>query len=244
MSNNYILQETYGEILTEESNPLVQDLPYVIPENVSPITSQTKTIPSYLYWQYQTDQDLQAFVTAYNQETQSIIDWFNSINLPIYTGLNGALLDWVGQGVYGYQRPVIGSSQIVGLSGQIASFPTTDLAISSAKEKVTQTVLNVPDDIYQRMLTWFFFKGDGEVFSIPWLKRRLFRFLYGESGQNAIGPFTPYISVTFTESSTVLPTCNITITDAPAGIGNYLEEFINTGLAGLPFRFTYVATIS
>ena len=207
-------------------------------------TSETQTVPSYLYWQYQNDLNIQTFVDVYNTETQSIINWFNNVNLPIYTQLTGALLDWVGQGVYGYPRPVIGSSKITGFYGPIASFPITDIATAAAKELITQTSYTLPDDIYQRMLTWFFFKGDGEVFSITWLKRRLYRFLYGINGTNAVGPFTPTISVTFTESSTTLPECTINITDAPAGVAPYLEAFINSGYAGLPFRFTYVATIT
>jgi hypothetical protein len=207
-------------------------------------TSATKTIPSYLYWQYQNDPDIAAFVTVYNQDTQSIVDWFNSVNLPIYTQLSGNLLDWVGQGVYGYPRPIIGSSKVLEIKGQINSYPTTVLPISSAYELLSQITYTIPDGIYQRMLTWFFYKGDGEIFSIPWLKRRLYRFLYGINGTDATGPFTPTISVTFTDSSIDLPTCNIVITDSPDSSGTYLEVFINSGFAGLPFRFNYVATIT
>ena len=128
-------------------------------------TSATKTIPSYLYWQYQNDPDIAAFVTVYNQDTQSIVNWFNSVNLPIYTQLSGNLLDWVGQGVYGYPRPIIGSSKVLEIKGQINSYPTTVLPISSAYELLSQTTYTIPDGIYQRMLTWFFYKGDGEIFS-------------------------------------------------------------------------------
>ena len=97
-------------------------------------TSATKTIPSYLYWQYQNDPDIAAFVTVYNQDTQSIVDWFNSVNLPIYTQLSGNLLDWVGQGVYGYPRPIIGSSKVLDIKGQINSYPTIQYLTTSIKE--------------------------------------------------------------------------------------------------------------
>lgn len=243
-SSDLILQESLGEIFTESGDTLIQDIPYIVAPYVSPITSRQTTIPSYLYWQYQTDQDLQAFVTTYNQETQSIIDWFNQLNLPIYTGLSGALLDWVGAGIYGYPRPVIGVESLGGIRGSISTYPIGDIAINSASADITDIVYNTPDDMYKRMLTWFFFKGDGENFSIPWLKRRLARFLYGLNGTNIVVSFTPTISVTFTESSSVSPTCNIAITNAPQPAGQYLELFINTGLAGLPFRFTYNATIT
>lgn len=207
-------------------------------------TTATKTIPSYLYWQYQGDPNLQAFIDAYNLETQSVIDWFNTINLPIYTKLTGDLLDWVGVGLYGYPRPIIGSSVITSVTGQTSSYPITDLPTADIKEAVSQTTYTIPDDIYKRMLTWFFYKGDGEIFSVTWLKRRIYRFLYGINGTDAIGPFTPTISVTFTESSIYPATCNITVTSAPAAVAPYLEIFINSGFAGLPFRFNYVATIT
>ncbi len=75
----------------------------------------TKTIPSYLYALYQDDDDLQAFVAEQNNLTQSYVDWFNQIGLPIYTGplIVGYFLDWVSQGLYGYKRPVGMSDDIL-----------------------------------------------------------------------------------------------------------------------------------
>ena len=66
-----------------------------------------KTIPSYLYTLYQDDDDLQAFVAEYNTLTQGYVDWFNQVDLPIYTGplIVGYFLDWVSMGLYGYVRP-------------------------------------------------------------------------------------------------------------------------------------------
>ena len=172
-------------------------------------TSVTKTIPSYLYFQYQDDQDLPSLIDAYNTMTQEYVDWFNSINLPVYSGLSGALLDWVGQGIYGIFRPTIGS-ETSSFSGQIASYTIDDLPISDIKKTSTSNTFETPDDIYQRLLTWWFFKADGFAFSIPWLKRRIYRFLYGINGTNPNPTFTPQISVVFTET-TPIPTCAIKI---------------------------------
>jgi len=74
-------------------------------------TGLTTALPSYLYQQYTDDDDLQAFVLAYNTYAQEFVDWFNSINLPIYTQpqIFGALLDWVAAGIYGLARPVLSS---------------------------------------------------------------------------------------------------------------------------------------
>jgi hypothetical protein len=38
------------------------------------------------------------------------------------------------------------------------------------------------DDTYRRILTWHFYKGDGKYCSTEWLKRRVWRFLYGKDG--------------------------------------------------------------
>src|SRR5215475_9895968 len=74
------------------------------------VTGLTTVIPSYLYQEYTDDDDLQGWVEAQNIMQQDYVDTFNALNLPIYTGpiVAGALLDWVGRGVYGMARPVIG----------------------------------------------------------------------------------------------------------------------------------------
>ena len=40
----------------------------------------------------------------------------------------------------------------------------------------------VTDDVFKRILTWHFYKGDGKNFSVRWLKRRIWRFLQGANG--------------------------------------------------------------
>ena len=69
----------------------------------------TTTLPSYLYQQYGSDPDLQAFFTAYNSTSQGYLDAVNSLKLPIYTSsaITGVLLDWVGNSLYGIPRPYI-----------------------------------------------------------------------------------------------------------------------------------------
>ncbi|MGG5195353.1 hypothetical protein ACFMPF_23685 [Citrobacter sp. S5] len=43
-------------------------------------------IKSYLYTQYNDDDDIQAFVTAYNTMAQEIYSWMTNANLPIFVG--------------------------------------------------------------------------------------------------------------------------------------------------------------
>ena len=144
----------------------------------------TKVIPSYLYQEYTDDDDLQGFVDAQNSEQQNYVDTFNALNLPIYTGpiVSGPLLDWVGAGLYGLSRPSIG----VGLPVQIGPLNTWGPNFLPAINEIIQishgNVVITNDDLYRRILTWHFFKGDPQYFSARWMKRRVWRFLYGYDG--------------------------------------------------------------
>lgn len=220
-------------------------------------TSVTKTIPSYLYFQYIDDQDLPTLIASYNSLTQEYVDWFNNVNLPVYTGLQDGLLEWVGMGVYGITRPAFSTTTINGIVGPIASVPyhgpaasgpTPNIAnaISSTQLYLSSTNYDTPDDIYKRVLTWFFYKGDGFNFSIPWLKQRIARFLFGTNGTDVSPPFTPTISVTFNDATVPLPTCTITISNSSSlgPIATYFEAAVETGVLALPFRFTYIVTLS
>ena len=42
--------------------------------------------PAYVFQQYADDDNIQAWFTAYNQIAEQYLLWFNTLNLPIYTG--------------------------------------------------------------------------------------------------------------------------------------------------------------
>ena len=219
-------------------------------------TNVLKTIPSYLYFQYIDDPDLPSLIASYNALTQEYVDWFNNINLPVYTGLQGALLDWVGQGVYGLPRPSLSTASVGTVYGPIggsyyhgsaASGPTPNMvpAIDTFQAKTINISYDTPDDIYKRVLTWWFYKGDGFVFSIPWLKRRIARFMFGVNGTDISMPFTPDISVTFNESTSPLPTCEISIAHNSSNpVAAYFQAAIENGVLSVPFRFSYSVTLT
>lgn len=118
---------------------------------------QTAVLPAYLYMQYRDDLNLQAMVAVYNDLSQQFIDWFNEVPLSVYTNENiaGLLLDWIGAGLYGIQRPNIELDPY----GDITS-----------------------DDLYKRVLTWHQWAADGRQMSVSWLRRRIARFVYGVDG--------------------------------------------------------------
>jgi hypothetical protein len=155
-------------------------------------------IQSYLYQEYSDDDDLQAFVAAYNSMQQDITDTFNGLNLPIYTKdpVSGALLDWVAQGLYGMSRPSL-------ISGEYKTLGPYNTGMYNTQEYeywdllFPDQIAKTNDDIFRRILTWHISKREGKYFTIPWLKKRVAKFLYGENGTQPNIDQTYQISVTF-----------------------------------------------
>jgi len=197
----------------------------------------TKTIPSYLYQQYADDDDLQAFVASYNTLTQEYVDTFNNLGLPIYTGLSGDLLDWVGAGIYGYPRPVIPGAGAASI-GPLNTYGPDYFVPLNSQETTPAVVFTTTDDLYKRLLTWHFYKGDGKVFNIEWLKRRIMRFLLGENGTAPAITNTFNVSVVFSAPYTVdvqIPTYNY---------ADYLAAAIQSGAAETPFQYSFNITVT
>lgn len=199
-------------------------------------TGLTAIIPSYLYQEYADDDNLQALVSAYNTVAQSYFDELNGLNLPIYTGLNGALLDWVALGLYGMQRPNLSSSTTNNI-GPFNTYPSDTIAFAVGKNTGTTQVFTVSDDLFKRMLTWNFYKGDGTTFTTEWLKRRVMRFLGGMNGKDSGTSQTYQVSVTFTGTAVI----NITITagSQPTTYVPILAAAIENGVCQLPFAYNY-----
>jgi hypothetical protein len=238
-------------------------------------TGVLRTILSYLYEEYRDDDDLQAFVDGFNGMAQDLIDWFVNINLPVYTSdtINGELLDWVAEGLYGLQRPALPSGLNHNI-GPLNTYPPNPfnplVPLNTIILASSQQVYFTNDDVFKRILTWHFFKGDGKVFTIRWLKRRIMRFLIGINGTAPNIDQTYVISVTFGlnyqvninvgsgirkitksamlntfQSNTIKPNeLDTSFTPLPQlPLAPILKAGIDTGILELPFQFTYVVTI-
>lgn len=199
-------------------------------------TSLTTIIPSYLYQQYFDDDDLQAFVTSYNGAAQTVLDQLLALGLPIYTGLSSDLLDWVGEGLYGLKRPVIAISDLHGY-GPFNTWVTNTLAFSAGSVTGTTQIFNVTDEIYKRIITWHFYKGDGKQFTISWLKRRVARFLAGVSGTAPSVDDLSQISVTFPARGNA----RITIFSGSidTSYASVLQAGLISGVLPLPFQIAF-----
>lgn len=161
-------------------------------------TTLTELIPAYLYQQYADDEDLQAFFASYNDLAQSFVDWFADVSLPVYTGeqIAGALLDWVALGVYGMMRPTLSSGRNHDV-GPLNTYPPNTLPPNVRRRVGPTDVTVTTDDVFKRIMTWNFYKGDGNVFNVRWLKRRVMRFLDGVNGTAPNIEQTYAISVTY-----------------------------------------------
>jgi len=203
--------------------------------------SQTlqNVIPAYLYQEYNDDSDLQAFFDSANGLAQEYVDWFNTINLPVYTSptISGLLLDWVGEGLYGYPRPSLPGLAAVNIGPLNTYGPNFPVPLSSESYTAATATL-ATDDIYKRLLTWHFYKGDGHQFTIRWLKNRVMRFLTGVNGTAPPIDETYQIGVSFGSGNSVSMTCPLYST-APA-----LVAAIESGAAETPFQFSFTLTAS
>lgn len=206
---------------------------------VSSPTSIKNTIPAYLYVQYQQDPNVGAFFDAYNMYTQAYVDYFNRLNMPIYTQdpVSGALLDWIAASIYGISRPGLPSSFGSPNIGPVNTFTPNQTTMNGYTDGTPSSFTVTNDDTFRRIITWAFYKGDGKVFTPTWLKRRINRFLNGVNGTDATNDTTYDISV----APTGFKRWTITIPDSPqAQIFNAAYE---VGAIELPFQITWTVTL-
>lgn len=207
---------------------------YVDLENTS-ILGQT--IPSYLYQEYQDDDNIASLVMSYNDIAQNFATFFNQIGLPVYTGgqISGSLLDWVGQGIYGIARPVFTTTATL-RAGPIATFAiASGVTIGGYLYEESGTATVATDDIYKRVMTWNLYKGDGFQFSTPWLKRRIYRFLNGINGTD------PGVSQTYTISVDETPG-EFAITVPNTTAAQFLSQAFANGVLNVPFQYSFEVT--
>ena len=193
------------------------------------------TLPAYLYQQYTQDpyaDDLQAFFTSYNNSSQTNLNNINNLNLPIYVGQSAPLLDWTAYAIYGQQRPSIGTPTQFSPVGVYDTLPYNVSAYTQDFEIAPTNYYVVTDDIFKRILTWNFYKGDGFQFNTPWLKRRVKQFLYGTNGAPVPIDNTYQISVTYSGNT-------ITITIPTSTLGNIFKSCVQSGVVQLPFQYSY-----
>lgn len=202
-------------------------------------TSVQNTIPAYLYLQYQGDDAVQAFFTAYNQYAQAYVNYFNALNLPIYTQapVSGSLLDWVAQSIYGMSRPALPSGVGSETIGPVNTYTPNSIALNTVIPGNPATYNSTSDDTFRRILTWAFYKGDGKVFNPRWLKRRINRFLNGINGTDVVNDTQYAVSV----YPTGFKAWTIKINTSTES--KIFQAAVKTGALELPFQISWTVTL-
>lgn len=213
------------------------------------------TIPAYPFREYADDDNIRSFFDMFNVASQQYLDWFNQVGLPYYPGLSGELLQWVGIGLYGvpYYNALQSSSTPAVGPLNTANLNTIPLDFYSFP---TETFFQVTDDVYKRIITWNFYKGDGKRFCPRWLKRRIMRFIVGTNGIDpqpwnddfVVGcENTTALSVQFSGT-----TCTITLSQlalsamlqlAPNILTIFKSAFLAPGVLEKPIEWDYVVDI-
>jgi hypothetical protein len=192
-----------------------------------------QVVPSYVYGEFADDPDIQAFFAGLNTTAQGYLDWFNSTPLGLYTSpnINGPLLDWIGNGVYGISRPVL-SNQTSALTAGYNSTPyNTMVPYDGASFSSSGSSALASDDIYKRAMTWDLYRGDGQMFTMGWLKNRVNRFLNGANGSDyTVLDSPPSITV----SGNVF-----TITSFQDSVFTSLQELLANNVLSVPFQYTF-----
>lgn len=207
------------------------------------LTNLGSIIPAYVYQQYADDDTVTAFFTAYNNIAQVYLNWFNSINLPIYTNplISGSMLDWVAQGIYGISRPTLAVTITGPGVGPFNTYQLNTIPINANTGNATTTLYTVTDDIFKRIMTWNIYKGDGFQYSTIWLKRRVMRFLAGVNGTDYNGQ-TNQVSVSFSAPNVI--TIKLLTGAVPLTVAPILQAAILGGTLPLPFQYVYNVLIS
>lgn len=222
---------------------------------------------AYLYDQYSDDEDLQSFFSTLTAFGQGYMDWATNTPLAVWTNpnINGQLLDWTAQSLYGIVRPVIStsSSKTTGVYGTRAY--GTGPAYGMLLRRETGTAIIANDDIYKRVITWVLYQGDADNIDITWLKKRIARFLYGADGSDfdigllnniSINPTMMLANAGYGRNpygmrpaygmmlirQTLQIQLNITIPNTPAS--QILSDFLTQGILPMPTQCTYTVTIS
>lgn len=196
----------------------------------------TDIIRAYPYVQFADDENISAWFDAFNKYAQQYLDWFNNTPLFDYTNtdVQGGFLDWMAEGVYGCYRTPIPYGDVRD-KGPLNTYTPNDIPFNTRVELSNLQSFTMTDDVFRRVITWNFYKGDGMQFNIHWLKRRVLRFLGGATDN------TYDVSVSITGHVATIKIENPGSYDSK--LLNYLESVINLGYVNLPFNYSFEVSV-
>lgn len=199
--------------------------------------------PAFPYQQFSDDADIKALFDAYNTLAQKILTWIYEHCLPLYMrpSITGGLLDYVAYCLYGIRRSQLGYSQIGLVNGSIDTAAINTLAIDDITAAISAKSIHLSDDVFKRVITWNFYKGDGSQFSIPWLKKRIMRFVTGDQGHAWRFNSTAPVSITIQNGSILIKISPGTVS---VDLVTTLNSLLQAGIVAVPPTFLYTAEIA
>ncbi|CAI3954530.1 unnamed protein product [Commensalibacter communis] len=144
--------------------------------NQEVVALYTHNLQAYLYWQWEGDEYIKAFFDSYNKLANQQVDDFNSLNLPNYFTKTGLWLDYVAKNIYGMDRKQVLYANNLIRSG-LNTVDPNDIDPNAAKVIKISKAHTMTDEEFKKIIQWNFYKADGFIFTIPYLKRRIIRFL-------------------------------------------------------------------
>lgn len=192
--------------------------------------------PAYLYTQYADDDEIRAFFDAYNDMVQATYDWMKTANLPIFAGdyNSGDQLYWIAYGIYGQTPPSMVSTKRV-TYGPYNTVRFNELPFNKRKRVTTNSQIVASDDVFKRIMTWNFYKGDGFLFNVAWLKRRVRRFLEGALGTDILNDQQWGVSVEFDGAGGITITLSQSSIYTNFALASILQSAFNNNLLHMPF---------
>ncbi|QHI95518.1 hypothetical protein GT348_03865 [Aristophania vespae] len=199
---------------------------------------KTLIAPAYAYQQFTDDSNIVAFFDAFNQMATETLTWLAEHPFPLYIGsyLTGGFLDYCAYCLYGQFRYKISYVQLQQYGGALNDQDINRIAIDEIIVQKNYLGTTINDDLFKRILTWNLYKGDGLSFTIPWLKRRIMRFLTGNEGQ--VWRFNSCQNVDVKVKGRIVA---ITITpgDWDSSLISVLDRIINNGILNIPPIYNY-----
>ncbi|MXV36804.1 MULTISPECIES: hypothetical protein [unclassified Saccharibacter] len=198
--------------------------------------------PAHAYQQFSDDANIVAFFKAYNQLAQESLSWMVTHPMALYIGpaLEGNLLTYCAFCLYGQFRYRISYTEIRSISGEIDGADIDRLTIDDTAIDKHYDGSAISDDLFKRILTWNFYKGDGLNFSIPWLKRRIMRFLTGENGHAWRFNSTHPVSVRCVGKRVII---TLDRADWPDELTALLGRILTNGILNVPPMRTFTLSL-
>jgi hypothetical protein len=199
-----------------------------------------KITPSYPYKQlYSNDPLIVPFFNTYNIAAQYYLDWYNQNPIAIYTSpkVSGLLLNFVARGLYGLMRPTISNITTTYGAAEMNSIEMNSQAMNGNSVTQDGTTEIVDDDIFKRMMTWHLYLGDGRQATMPWLRKRIARFIYGLNGADITNDFLQYVNLSFPSTN------NIEIILATSDISEQFKFLLDQNWLAKPFQLNFTVTL-